>query len=225
MWLLVGALAGLVGLLGLRPVARWMAVGGHRYADETDHPVRSVRWMVPVGALAAALVGAARSATPWYAAVLVAGTLWLVVLVAIDVDVHRLPDRLTKPAWLVVPAVLAVVALARLDWSWWWRPVLIGLGVGVGYLLLFFIGLLVGGSALGAGDVKLSVPLGMLVGVLGVGAAVLSVLATFLLGGLWAAFLLVSGRARRDSHMAFGPFMALGAWLVWVAPAVAALVA
>jgi len=43
-------------------------------------------------------------------------------------------------------------------------------------------------------------------------AAVLGLLSCWLMGGCWALLLLLSGRARMGTAIAFGPFMILGMW-------------
>ncbi|TFF16734.1 prepilin peptidase [Cellulosimicrobium terreum] len=64
---------------------------------------------------------------------------------------------------------------------------------------------------LGFGDVKLAGTLGTPLAWLGWAELVAGLLLPFLLGGAWALGLVVSRRARRDTAVAFGPFMVLGA--------------
>jgi leader peptidase (prepilin peptidase)/N-methyltransferase len=71
---------------------------------------------------------------------------------------------------------------------------------------------------LGFGDVKLAGLLGLLMGWLGWGPVIVSVLAAFVIGGLSALILLVAGRASRSSHIAFGPSMILGALVALMFP-------
>jgi len=75
-----------------------------------------------------------------------------------------------------------------------------------------------GGGGLGFGDVKLAGLLGLLLGWLGWGAVVVSVLAAFVIGGVIAMILLIARRASRSSHIAFGPAMILGAWVALMFP-------
>jgi leader peptidase (prepilin peptidase)/N-methyltransferase len=75
-----------------------------------------------------------------------------------------------------------------------------------------------GGGGLGYGDVKLAGLLGLLLGWLGWGSVILSVVAAFVIGGVIALILLLSGRASRSTHIAFGPSMILGAWVALMFP-------
>jgi len=94
--------------------------------------------------------------------------------------------------------------------------VLAGLALFVGYLVLALVS--PGGGGLGLGDVKLAGVLGLLLGWLGWGPAIVSVLAAFVIGGVIALILLLVGRASRSSHVAFGPSMILGAWVALMFP-------
>jgi leader peptidase (prepilin peptidase)/N-methyltransferase len=132
---------------------------------------------------------------------------WLAVLavgiplVAIDLAVHRLPDPLVLPALLVV-AVLAAAAGEV-------RALVAGLALLAGYALVA----LAPRSDLGFGDVKLAGLLGTALGLLGWDAVGWATAYAFLLGGGVAAALLLTGRARRDTPLAFGPYLLAGAIL------------
>ena len=95
--------------------------------------------------------------------------------------------------------------------SWWssWRPAL--LGAAAGALPLFLVDRLVWMVAkkpgFGFGDVKLMAVCGLFLGVARVPAAYFF---AFVCGGAFAAMLLVSGRAKRGSYFAFGPFLCFG---------------
>jgi leader peptidase (prepilin peptidase)/N-methyltransferase len=66
--------------------------------------------------------------------------------------------------------------------------------------------------------VKLAGVLGLLLGWLGWGPVIVSVLAAFVIGGVIALILLLARRASRSSHIAFGPSMILGAWVALMFP-------
>lgn len=71
------------------------------------------------------------------------------------------------------------------------------------------------GAGLGLGDVKLGASIGAGLGALD---GVASVGVAFVLGGTYGAALLVSGRARRDSSVRFGPFLAAGLVVLGIYP-------
>jgi leader peptidase (prepilin peptidase)/N-methyltransferase len=70
-----------------------------------------------------------------------------------------------------------------------------------------------GAGGLGLGDVKLAGVLAALLGWFDWRAAAIGLAAGFVLGGLVAAVLLITRRADRHSHIAFGPAMVAGAYL------------
>lgn len=140
---------------------------------------------------------------------------WVVVGVAlavIDLREHRLPNSLTLPMLLVVPAGLAVADLLGnppdQSWSGW-----VGAGAGAAVWLgvLGFLWLVTRGQGMGLGDVKLGPSLGATLGWLGVGVAFAGLVVAFVIGGVVSVLLLISKRASRRSAIPFGPFLLLGA--------------
>ena len=138
----------------------------------------------------------------------------LVVLVAIDLDVHRLPNAWTYRLLVITPLTLGALALLERDLGAWLRALTAALAVGLLYLVLVIVG---GGTGMGLGDLKLAPTLGMLLGFLSWTHVVLGTTAGFVLGGVVAAFLLVRG-GDRTSHLAFGPWMVAGTVLVAALP-------
>lgn len=223
------ALAAAYGLVAGRLVAERLAAGAHRRSDdERARPTPSYRPIPFVVALAAALPaaallsGAARpdgvapswpggyavaAATTAVAYALVAPL--LVALAAVDLDVHRLPDRLTLPAYPAVAGALATACLAGAPWEAWRRGLLGSLAL----LAVFGILHLVSRGRFGFGDVKLAGTLGLLLAWLSWGRLVGGAYAMFLVGGLTAVILIMRRRADRDTPIAFGPAMVTGTLL------------
>ena len=132
-----------------------------------------------------------------------------VALAAIDLDVKRLPNAIVIPA-LVAGAVLLALASAGAG-DWW--PLLRGV-IGAAILFAFYLGLaLLYPAGMGFGDVKLAALLGLYLGWVGWGALVIGAFSGFLLGGLFALVLVITGRAKRKSGIPFGPWMLAGAWI------------
>lgn len=207
--LAVAVVALVVGVLLRARLARH----DHRYDDERDLPPRSHAWVVPTLTVAAALLAVSLS-TRWGVAVAIGYAALMVPLVAmaaIDLDVHRLPDRWTWPFAGAALLLVVVLGLLERDGGSILRAALAGVVTFVVYALLMVIS--PGGQGLGFGDVKLSLGLGILLGWFGWDDVLLGGLLGFLTGGLWAIGLLVTRRASRSSSIAFGPFMVLGAWL------------
>jgi len=138
------------------------------------------------------------------------------VLTLIDLDVHRLPDVLVLPSYPIAFVLLLVPTVVTGQWGALLRAVLAGLVLFVVYLVLALVS--PGGGGLGFGDVKLAGVLGLLLGWLGWGPVIVSVLAAFVIGGVIALILLLARRASRSSHIAFGPSMILGAWVALMFP-------
>ena len=220
LWLVV--VFGLVGA-GLGTLTGRVLATGH-YRIESDDPSSSLRhWWWPGLALGASWAflawrigdGAGWAALPAYLlfAWFAVGLLW------IDADVHRLPDGLVLPAYpaLLVMLVVATAGLGE------WAALVRALACMAALYAVYFLMAVTSPSSLGFGDVKLAGVIGLVLGWVGVGTAVLGILAGFLVGGLVAVVFLVGRRAGLRSHIAYGPAMLVGAFVAlavefqWVA--------
>ena len=134
-----------------------------------------------------------------------------VVLTAIslvDFWSRRIPDILN----------LALLAWALMQITWQKQPTFASSGLGL--LIsggLFFILALVGRGAMGLGDVKLAAALGAL---LGFPLVLIAVFIGVISGGLAAIGLVIAGRGKRGSTMAYGPYLALGGWVAIIGAAI-----
>ncbi|MFE2772751.1 prepilin peptidase [Microbacterium resistens] len=129
-------------------------------------------------------------------------------LLVVDIQEHRLPDRLVLPT--LVGALAAVILEAVLT------PEARAERAAAGMLLLGgFYGALrtLSREGMGGGDVKLGAVIGLVLGWHGWDALVVGGAAAFVLGAGHALALVASGRADRSTHIAFGPWMILGAVL------------
>ena len=202
-----------VGITAVAALLAWW-LGRRRYRIDEDTVHRPLpAWLLPVlaavGALAAApfFLGRPPVVIITYGAALV----WGLVLALIDLDVRRLPDWLTLPAYPVAALLLALCSAATGD-----QAALLRAAACAGLAVVaFFLAALISPRAegLGLGDVKLAGTLGALLGWWGWAAALYGLLTGFILGGLVAAVLLVSRRADRRSHLSFGPALVAGAYL------------
>jgi leader peptidase (prepilin peptidase) / N-methyltransferase len=197
--------------------AWWLSRRSYRLPDDTVHRTLPA-WLLLVLAAVGAIV-----ATPFYLGrppvVIItygAALVWGLVLAFIDLDVRRLPDWLTLPAYPVAAVLLALCSAVTGDWEALLRAAACaGLAV-VGFLLAALLS--PGAEGLGLGDVKLAGTLGGLLGWWGWWTALYGLLTGFILGGLVAAVLLVSRRASRTSHLSFGPALIAGAYIWAVLP-------
>lgn len=201
-----------VGLMLLRPLRR----GAHRASTELDLPVPGYAWLPPAVALAFAGVTASagmRGQLPATAAYLVA-TAALAWLVAVDLDVRRLPNAVTLPAVPVSALTLGALSLTARDPPALLRALLGGLTLAALYLCLFAVGRrgrAPGHQGLGLGDVKLAASLGQWLAWIGWTPLLVGAYLGLLSGGLSALALLLTGLARRDTALPHAPAMALGA--------------
>lgn len=156
----------------------------------------------PLGAcFSAVLSGAVLARYGLGAAGLIAAatTALLVVLSVIDLESHRLPNRLVLPSAALVLA--ARLATDPAHWQWW-------LGASLGAFAGFLVFALIVPAGLGMGDVKLMLLLGAALGAAVLPALLLGVLA----GGIAGVVVLVrEGRGARRKAIPYGPFLAFGA--------------
>ena len=122
----------------------------------------------------------------------------LLVITVIDLEYRLILNKIMYPAIVVAPVVALAYGHDALD---------ILLGGLLGFLFLFLPYLLSGGK-LGAGDVKLGAFIGILSGYPNV---MVAMFIASVIGGIAAAFLLVTGIKRRGDPVPFAPFLVFGA--------------
>jgi leader peptidase (prepilin peptidase)/N-methyltransferase len=132
-----------------------------------------------------------------------------VALAMIDIDVHRLPNRIVLPSYVVVGLLLLGASIATGDWSALVRAAIGGVALYGFYFALMFVY----PKGMGFGDVKLAGILGLALGWLGWGQLVVGAFLGFLLGGLVGGGLMAVKLATRKSRIPFGPFMIAGAYV------------
>jgi leader peptidase (prepilin peptidase)/N-methyltransferase len=132
-----------------------------------------------------------------------------VVLGAVDLVSHRLPDRVTYPAAAVCSAAFLVDAAVLGSWGALARALaataaafVVGAGVSA-----------LSPAALGFGDVKLLGLLGLVLGWFGWGVLLAGVFLGLLAGGLVSVVLLATRRAGWRTALPFGPPLLVGAVL------------
>ena len=128
-------------------------------------------------------------------------------LFIIDLRVHRLPNPIVLALYPVTVVGLAIDGLVEGEWP----AVRALLGAAVWLAVFGLVWLISRGRGMGFGDVKLAPVLGAVLGWLGWGPALVGLFAAWIVGGIAAIVLLVSGRAGRGSQLAFGPSMLIGA--------------
>ena len=201
-------IAGLVGLgwgfAADRLAARWPA--------HEDGSIRPIDWRTPLvmvlGGLAFAAT-VARFGVDLRAFLIVgAYVAALVVLFATDLDQRLLPDVITLP----LVAVAAIVTIAGASpFIHTNEDVLWAVAAAVVVpLALFLLAIPFGAGAIGQGDLKLLVSVGILTGALNL---FYGLVAGALLAGITVAILVVSRRISMKSFVPYGPFLILG--ILW----------
>lgn len=186
------------------PVLSWLLLGGRCRVCRAPISARYPLVELATGALlAAAAVRFGLSLAGAEAAVLL---LLLLPLALIDLEHHLLPDALTLPGIAAGLAFSALGGLATLP------DALLGAAVGgaLPYLVIVAYRALRGVEGMGLGDVNLLAMVGAFLGwqgallTLGIGSCV---------GAVAGLALMAAGRARRDTELPFGVFLALAAVL------------
>lgn len=203
---LLAVLGAAWGFASDRTAARWPA--------HEDGHVRGIDWRTPVAVVAgAAALGAVtiRFPEPLHALVFGAYLVALVLLLATDLDQRLLPDVITLPA---IPIALAVVVVGA-DPLVGPSDLTIAIAVAIVVpLLLALVAMPFGAGAIGMGDLKLLVSVGILAGPL---RLVTGVVYGALLAGLVIVVLLVARRITLKTYIPFGPFLIFGAmWAILV---------
>lgn len=141
-------------------------------------------------------------------AVVYAAFFWvLVVLTVIDLEHKLLPNRIVYPTFVAGWVGIVVAALVDGDTARL-RSAALGAVVFGGF---FFVVAFIYPAGMGGGDVKLAFVLGTFVGYAGgVGAVLVGMFASFLLGGVIGIIAMRFSGQGRKTKIPFGPFLALG---------------
>ena len=210
----LGALAGAaVGLVTAPYLARLVATApdkeNRRWWIGTTPTPAVLGWTAVVAAGLGALGGAAAGWTallPAFLALAVAGA----PLIVIDVQCHRLPNRIVLPLFVIEALLLTLAAAIGHDWS---RLLRAAEGAAAVYAVLFALAF-ASPRSFGMGDVKLGGLLGGYLGWFGWIDVYYGIFAGFLLGALLAIGLLATRRASMKTAVPFGPMLIVGPLVV-----------
>ena len=134
--------------------------------------------------------------------VLVGAGMWLSL---IDIDTHLLPRRIVYRTIAVAMPLLVLSAFFDNTGS------VIGMFIGgLGMWCMLRVLEVLSRGDLGGGDVGLGGLLGLYLGWVSYEAVLVGLFASFLVGGFFAVALLVTRKANRNTHFAFGPFLIVG---------------
>ncbi|MGN6162717.1 MAG: prepilin peptidase [Marmoricola sp.] len=126
-----------------------------------------------------------------------------IALALIDLDVHRLPDVIVLPSYIVGAALLLI------DWN---PHALLRAVEGGAILFAFYYAIaVIAKGAMGFGDVKLAGLLGGAMAYWSWGTLLTGAFLAFIIGSVVGVLLISLGKAGRKTAIPFGPFMILGA--------------
>lgn len=178
-------------------------------------PTDWLRWSVAgwIGmiAIAALLVGAVVMLfrDSWVAVPLGAFAILTPLIAAIDLRWRVVPNRLVLPAVLAIAALAALTGLVDGDAS----RILGCVAGGAGMFALYLALALIAPQAMGMGDVKLAALIGAVLGMVAWPAWWMGVLAGFLAGAIFGIAGLAARRVSRHSRLPYAPAMLVGAWV------------
>lgn len=126
-------------------------------------------------------------------------------LSAIDIKVHRLPNRIVGLFAVIELAILGTLSLISSDVA----RLAAAFGVATLTMATYLILFVISRGSLGMGDVKFAFPLGLCIGWYAPSYWLGTILLSFTLAGLLASFGIITKRLHLKSALAFGPFMFL----------------
>jgi len=121
----------------------------------------------------------------------------MVVIAFVDLERMIIPNRVVLPA-----AVAGLAASVLLEPNRWWVYLAAAVGAAAFLLLLS----LVWRGGMGAGDVKMALLMGAVLGVL----VIVALFLAFLLGAILGIVLMATKRKTRKDAIPFGPYLAIG---------------
>jgi leader peptidase (prepilin peptidase)/N-methyltransferase len=204
-FILIGAVSGYKAITRARTdIARFRAAGKTFGESHFTDTVAITPIVIAVNATLYFLLAQqfAHDLTVLTYGVLVGAGMWLSL---IDIDTHLLPRRIVYRTIAVAMPLLVLSAFFD-DTGSVFGMFIGGLGM---WCMLRVLEVLSRGD-LGGGDVGLGGLLGLYLGWLSYEAILVGLFASFLVGGLFAVALLISRKANRNTHFAFGPFLIVG---------------
>jgi prepilin signal peptidase PulO-like enzyme (type II secretory pathway) len=198
----------ILGFYDLFPVFSYLWLGGKcRYCGKKIAPYHLITELVTVFLFVSAYLVTPKPLQIDFIFLLVMLTL-LLVLTLTDLKFWTLPDIFV--GLLTLTGIIRAIVMHRPDI----KDALAG--AVVGFLLLGGIHYFSKGKAMGFGDVKLALAMGM---VLGLGQTILALMFAFILGGLVGIVLIVLKKATAKSMVPFGPFLTIATAVLLLFPA------
>jgi leader peptidase (prepilin peptidase)/N-methyltransferase len=188
-----------LNLLELIPVFSYLILGGKCRTCQERIPLRNL--FVEILTSGAFLLILLKYGQSWQTLLYSLYTSLLILMGSIDLEHQKIPNILVYPA---IGIGLIMIPLLHLSTPW----IMLAGGL-LGFGVLFLIAVIAPG-AMGMGDVKLVLFLGI---ILGFPEIVLALFLAFVSGGLAAGILLALKKLGKKDTIAFGPFIALAGFI------------
>ncbi len=189
------------------PLVSWILLRGKcRHCQAPISPRYPLVEALTGGLFAAA---ALKFGADWALPAFLALTAGLVALAFTDLEHYLLPVRIVYPVLLLVGGLLILAAAITGNW----HRLLIAVLSGAIAFAFFFLLNFINPKWMAFGDVRLSAIIGLGLGWLGGGYAVLGFFLAFLLGAVIGVALIAAKRIQRTSPIPFGVFLAAGAFI------------
>jgi leader peptidase (prepilin peptidase)/N-methyltransferase len=186
------------------PAASWLVLRGRCRNCRARIPARYLAVELLTPALFAG--GALRFGFGWGLAVGLVFVFGLIALAVTDLETYLLPVRVVYPVLVALCVAVVLAAAVGGDWG----RLVSAVGCGVVAFAAFSAVNFANPKLLAFGDVRLAGVVGVGLGWLGVGYALLGVLVAFAVGTV-AGVAVIAARTRRGAPMPFGVFLAVGA--------------
>lgn len=141
--------------------------------------------------------------------------LWLifttgfVALMVYDLKWYLLPNKIIFPLLSIAVIQIIIQLITKPDMSFFFNEIS---AIAIGGGIFWFIFQISKGKWIGGGDVKLGFLLGVLIG--NPAQSLLMIFLASLLGTIITIPLLVTGKAKRNTHIPFGPFLITATFIV-----------
>jgi leader peptidase (prepilin peptidase)/N-methyltransferase len=201
----------LAGLVLAALIGALVARRRTRRAQRTIHSLQSLSVIKTTPIMfVGAVLGAATANTFGFTLQLFAYGLMIAMALEqtlVDFCTHRLARGVTMRAALVGGPLL-VLAAVNIDET---TRIATMMAAFLATLVFFLVLSFISKGGIGSGDVRLAPVLAMFLGWLSWQHVYIGLASGFILGGIWAFMLIVTGKASRSSRIAFGPFLCVGA--------------